>query len=199
MKYIIIKNLLPLMAFLAVFNFSAAQTVPSEDIQIKTALLAAPVEMKQGAMVYGYSPSGEFKAIRKGSNALVCLADDPNQKGFNVSCYQKDLDPFMARGRELKKEGKSYQEIFDTREAEVKSGKLEIPKGSILYVYSGKDEEVNWESGEVTNGSIRYVVYLPFETPETTGLPAKPDFAGQPWIMDPGTHRAHIMLTPPKN
>ncbi len=193
------KNLLVLFAFLAIATFSNAQKTPAADMQIKTALLAAPEEMKAGAKVYGYSPEGEFTELRKGTNALVCLADDPNQKGFNVSCYQKDLDPFMARGRELKKAGKSYQEIFDTREAEVKSGKLNIPKGSILYVYSGKDEDVNWENGEVTNGSIRYVVYLPFETPETTGLPAKPDFAGQPWIMDPGTHRAHIMLTPAKN
>lgn len=175
-----------------------AQPVPAESVQLKTAVMAAPAEMKDGAKVYGYSASGEFKVLKEGNNALVCLADDPKQKGFNVSCYQRDLDPFMARGRELKQQGKSYQEIFDIREQEVKAGKLFIPKGGTLYVYSAADEDVNWSTGEVKNGSIRYVVYLPFETPETTGLPARPEFAGQPWIMDPGTHRAHIMLTPPK-
>ena len=33
-------------------------------------------------------------------------------------------------------------------------------------------------------------------TAETTGLPTKPHVKGMPWIMDPGTHRAHIMVGP---
>ena len=49
-------------------------------------------------------------------NELICLADDPNQPGFNVSCYHKDLEPFMQRGRELKKQGLNDQQIFETRE-----------------------------------------------------------------------------------
>lgn len=137
--------------------------------------------------------------LRAAGNGLVCLADDPGSEGLSVACYQKDLDPFMARGRELKKEGKSGKEIFEIREEEVKSGKLTIPKGSILYVFTADAPQVNWETGEVADGYLRYVVYLPFETPETTGLPSKPDFAGQPWLMDPGTHRAHIMISPPRN
>ncbi|MEC7905826.1 MAG: hypothetical protein VYC82_01235 [Verrucomicrobiota bacterium] len=33
----------------------------------------------------------------------------------------------------------------------------------------------------------------------TTALPPAPAGPGAPWIMDAGTHRAHIMITPPKN
>ena len=55
------------------------------------------------------------------------------------------------------------------------------------------------ETGEVTKGYLRYVIYIPFATPESTGLPLAPSEPGMPWIMDPGTHRAHIMINPPQN
>jgi hypothetical protein len=162
-------------------------------------VLAAPADKREAAMVYGWSDKGEFTVLRKGTNEMVCIADDPNGKGFNVACYHKDMDPFMERGRELRKEGKTNQEIFQAREDEVKAGKLKIPHGSTLFVYSGPDEVMNKETGEVTGANLRYVVYIPFETSESTGLPLKPEAPGMPWIMDPGTHRAHIMINPLKN
>lgn len=104
----------------------------------------------------------------------------------------------MARGRELKAQGKTFQEIFDIREAEAKSGKLTMPKqASNLQVYSASAENYNSTTGEVTKGSFRYVVYIPWATAASTGLPTKPEAPGMPWIMDPGTHRAHIMINPP--
>lgn len=70
-----------------------AQTIPSAEVQIKTALLACPDEYKEKAMVYGYSPKGEFIVLRKGENEMICLADDPAQPGLNVSCYTKVWKP----------------------------------------------------------------------------------------------------------
>ena len=173
------------------------QNLPSKEVQIKTAVLAAPEALREKAMVYGYSEKGDLIVLRKGENEMVCLADDPNQAGLNVSCYHKDLEPFMIRGRELKKEGKSFQEIFDIRESEMKNKKLAIPQGATLYVFTAKDEQFNRSTGEVKDGNLRYVVYIPYATVESTGLPLKPEAPGMPWIMDPGTHRAHIMITPP--
>jgi hypothetical protein len=106
----------------------------------------------------------------------------------------------MERGRQLKKEGKSFQEIFDTREAEGKSGKLELPKnGATLFVFTAEDENYNPKTGEVKAAYLRYVVYVPWATSESTGLPLKSYAPGMPWIMDPGTHRAHIMINPQRN
>src|SRR5687768_13588618 len=120
----------------------AAQAVPSKEIQIKTAVLAAPLELREKAMVYGYNEKGEFSLLQTGSNEMVCIADDPAQSGFSVSCYHKDLEPFMARGRELKKQGKTQLDIFNMREAEVKEGKLFMPKQpSSLYVFSTAEEK----------------------------------------------------------
>jgi len=173
--------------------------MPDPSVRIKTAVLAAPEEFRDGATVLGVDANGEMVVLRKGTNEMICLADDPRQKGLNVSCYHRDLEPFMARGRALQKEGKSFQEIFDIREAEVKAGTLKMPKSpTTLFVYTAPDEKFNAETGEVTDGYLRYVVYIPYATAESTGLPLKPYAFGMPWIMDPGTHRAHIMINPPK-
>ena len=176
----------------------AQNNIAAPDAQIKAALLAAPAEKKDSATVYGFSATNELILLRKGSNELFCLADDPRQTGFSVACYHKDLEPFMQRGRILKKQGKSTQEIFDTREKEVKAGQLSMPKQSAsLFVYSAPAENYNNVTGEVKNGYLRYVVYIPYATAETTGLPLQPSGSSAPWLMHPGTHGAHIMINPP--
>ena len=191
---------LQVFLFLLSVTITAAAQPPSKEIQIKTALLAAPEEDRAAASVYGYSENNEFIILRKGTNEMVCLADDPAQNGLNVSCYHKDLDAFMERGRILKKEGKTTQQIFDIREKEAKAGKLKMPKNpATLFVYSADEDQYNKTTGEVSNGYLRYVIYIPYATAESTGLPLKPDVAGMPWLMDPGTHRAHIMISPAKN
>lgn len=184
--------------FVTLISSSALRAqIPSAEIQIKTAVLAAPADKRAEAMVYGYDSKGELVVLRKGTNEIICIADNPNQKGFSVSSYHKDLEPFMARGRELKAAGKTFQEIFDIREAEAKSGKLAMPKqASNLQVFSATDENYSPTTGEVKKGSFRYVVYIPWATAASTGLPTKPEAPGMPWIMDPGTHRAHIMIDP---
>jgi hypothetical protein len=194
------KNIFSIALLLLLAIPAFAQTIPSKEIQIKTALMAAPDEKRAGAMVYGYDAKGDWIVLRKGTNEMVCLADDPKSPGFNTSCYHTDLQPFMERGRQLKNEAKTAQQIFDIREAEAKSGKLKMPKnGATLFSLTAEAADYNSTTGEVKNTYLRYVVYIPWATPETTGLPLKAYAPGMPWIMDPGTHRAHIMINPPRD
>jgi hypothetical protein len=177
----------------------AQQKIPAPAVQVKAALLAAPSDKRDNATVYGYSASKQFVLLRKGSNEFICLADNPDEPGFEVACYQRDLEPFMQRGRELRKAGKKGRDVFNIREQEVKSGKLKMPtQPTTLYVYSAKAENYNTETGAVDSGSLRYVIYIPYATAESTGLPLKPEGPAMPWIMDPGTHGAHIMIIPPE-
>lgn len=172
------------------------EILPAE-IQIKTATLPAPEADKENAMVYGYNAEGEMVVLREGSNNLVCLADNPSKEGISVSCYSKKLEPFMKRGRELAAEGKNFKEKREIRGAEVASGKIEMPKDpSMTYIYFGSDDAYDKATGELSDGQFRYVIYTPFATPESTGLPVKPHEKGMPWLMDPGTFRAHIMIGP---
>ncbi len=175
--------------------------VPSTAIQIQTALLAAPADKREKATVLGYNEKGEFVELRKGTNEMICLADDPKVQGLSVAAYHQDLDPFMKRGRDLKFSGKSAKEASDLRDEEIKAGKLVMPwQPTTLYVYTAKAENYDASTGSIKDGFLRYVIYVPYATTESTGLPTKPDVAGMPWLMDPGSHRAHIMITPaPKN
>ena len=176
---------------------SSKNDLSSADVQIKSALLAAPPEKREGCTVYGYSNDTQFVLLRKGTNELICLADDPKAPDFSVACYVKELEPFMQRGRELRKQGINDKQLFDEREKEVKEGTLQMPKQpAALYVYSAKDKDFDRTTGEVKNGYLRYVIYIPYATAASTGLPEKPSADGMPWIMHPGTHGAHIMINP---
>ena len=164
---------------------------------IETALQAVPKSKRDSCTVKGYTETGEFVTYKEGTNEIICLADDPRKDGFSAASYHKSLEPFMARGRALKKEGKDGREIFKIREKEIKSGELKMgDKGTTLHVYYGPKAVYNPESGAVPSAEHRYVVYLPFETAESTGLPEMPMEPNHPWIMDPGTHKAHVMITP---
>jgi hypothetical protein len=171
--------------------------INSDEALIATALMAAPEESRAGCKVIGYNMAGEFVTLKEGDNEFICLADDPKKDGFSAACYHKDLEPFMARGRELKAEGKTAEEKFNIREEEIKAGTLEMGKaGSTLHLYYGTEVLYNPETSIVNGANYRYVVYMPWATSESTGLPEVPIAPNHPWIMNPGSHKAHIMITP---
>jgi len=186
-----------IILFFGLGMVSVNAQIPSKDVQIRTAVLPAPEKEKDAAMVYGYDEAGKLVVLREGTNNLVCLGDDPAKEGISVSCYSKKLEPFMARGRELNAQGKDFKERREIRGKEIADGTLFMPREpSMMYVYYGKQENYNPETGELKEGKFRYVIYTPYATTESTGLPDKPHAPGMPWLMDPGTHRAHIMVGP---
>lgn len=166
--------------------------------QIASAVLAAPEDRRAAATVLGYDSQGKVIELRKGTNDLVCLADKPGDARFSVACYHRDLEPFMARGRELESQGIAGSERNEKyRWKEVREGTLKMPKEPrMLYVLSGKGYDA--AAGSVTNAALRWVLYWPFATPESTGLTTK-GRRGEPWLMDAGTAGAHVMISPPSN
>ncbi len=187
-----------LFIILAAFiSFSCEAQIPEKEKQIAMAVQAAPPEKQGGATVLGYDENGELITLREGTNEMICVADDPNKEGISVVCYHADLKAFMDRGNALRKEWKRPDEIFAIREKEAIAGALKMPENpSTLHVLSGKEASWNPETKKLDNAKLRYVVYIPFATAESTGLPIRPMVPGGPWIMDPGTHRAHIMISP---
>ena len=174
----------------------AGAEVPPVEVQIKGAVLAAPEELREGAAVLGYKEEGKLVQIREGTNALICLATDPAKPTFNVACYHKDLEPFMARGRELLAQKVTGPKRNEVRFKEIADGKLPMPREPrTLYVLTGTGFDA--AAGKVQNPYLRWVVYVPFATPESTGLSTKASESA-PWLMAPGTAGAHIMINPPK-
>jgi hypothetical protein len=177
-------------------SLAVAADVPPPEVQIAGAVLAAPAELREGAMVIGYNPQGTQVKIREGKNEMVCLASDPAKAAFNVACYHKDLEPFMARGRELNAQKITGAKRTEMRFKEIEEGKLPMPREPrTLYVLTGKSYDA--AAGKVEEAYLRWVIYVPFATPQSTGLSTKAS-DGAPWLMAPGTAGAHIMINPPK-
>lgn len=184
------------MSMLAISWVAAAGDVPPAEAQIAGAVLAAPAELRDGAAVLGYDAHGGRVWLREGKNEMVCLASDPSKTAFNVACYHKDLEPFMARGRELLAQGVTGAERNQTRFQEIQDGKLRMPKEPrTLYVLTGSS--FDGATGKVQDPYLRWVIYVPFATAESTGLSTKP-VEGGPWLMSAGTAGAHIMISPPR-
>ncbi len=187
-----------LWASLALTPAVSSAQVPSADIQVAAATLAGPAGQRAGAAVLGFDSSGDLVELRKGSNELVCIADDPAREGFSVACYHQSLEPYMARGRELVSQGMTEgSERLQTRWQEAEEGVLAMPENpATLFVLTGSSYDP--DAGEVTDSYLRYVVYTPWATIESTGLPDAPMGPGSPWLMYPGTAGAHIMISPPR-
>ncbi|MCU1239226.1 MAG: hypothetical protein JWP63_7193 [Candidatus Solibacter sp.] len=177
-------------------SLAIAADVPPPEVQIAGAVLAAPAELREGAAVIGYNPHGAQVKIREGKNEMICLASDPAKTAFNVACYHKDLEPFMARGRELTAQKLTGAKRTETRFKEIEEGKLAMPREPrTLYVLTGTSFDP--ATGKVEGSYLRWVIYVPFATPQSTGLSTKAS-DGAPWLMSPGTAGAHIMINPPK-
>ncbi|HYP14077.1 MAG TPA: hypothetical protein VEQ63_09150 [Bryobacteraceae bacterium] len=182
--------------FLVLGSRAVAADIPPAEVQIAGAVLAAPAELREGAAVLGFDAEGKRVQIREGKNELICLAADPAKPTFEVDCYHKDLEPFMARGRELLAQKLTGAKRNEVRFKEVEDGKVPMPKEPrTLYVLTGT--KFDSATGTVENSYLRWVIYVPFATPQSTGLSTKASESA-PWLMSPGTAGAHIMISPPK-
>ncbi len=186
-----------LMVGTVCFRPSLAQSLSTEEA-IAAAVSPLPDEYQDGAEVRVMSDDG-WETVREQSNGMICLGDEPGDDRFHVACYHESMEPFMERGRELRAEGHDSESVEQIREEEARSGELEMPEQSAaLYSLTGPPDSFDSETGTVIGATPLYVVYMPYATTETTGLPAQAP-RGQPWLMNPGKPGAHIMLLGPES
>ena len=176
---------------------AVSPVVPSEAVQIATAVAPLPEEFRATADVLGYHAGVPgLVPLRPGEGPYVCLASVPGAETFHVACYHHSLEPFMARGRALRAAGVTGEQVDTVRYAEIEAGTLKMPEmPAALYSLTTKPENVDLATGVITGGQPLYVVYIPFATPQSTGISAKPA-PNAPWLMYPGTPKAHIMFVP---
>ena len=175
---------------------AAPAPIPPASIQVAQAVLPLPNDLRASATVLGYSPEGKLVALREGSGGMVCLANNPQQARWHVACYHKSLEPFMARGRELRTQGVTGEQVDSVRFREAKDGKLKLPtEPALLYSLTGAKDAYDAATNAAPTARPLFVVYMPYATSQSTGLSAVPA-QGTPWIMFPGTPKAHIMFVP---
>lgn len=171
-----------------------AKTVLPPSVQIAAAVLAAPQEFRAGSTVIGYDANARMVVLRKGSGPLTCLAPDPSVAQFHVACYHKSLEPFMARGRTLRAAG--VKEVDSARFADIKKGRLKMPTlPAALYTLTGPPGSFDPATSTAPTARPLFVIYVPNATGASLGISEKPA-ENIPWIMSPGTPRAHIMFVP---
>ena len=183
-------------ALIAASPAAAQRALPTVDQQIATAVLALPEIMRANATVMGWKTAGgKLEVLRQGTNGMICLAQFAVEEAFHVSCYHEGMDPFMARGRELRLQGITAPPKLDSiRYAEVREGKIKMPTQAALYQIFGNKNSWDAITGKLTDVRNLFVVYIPGATAETTGLSTAPQQTG-PWLMNAGTPKAHIMFT----
>ena len=165
---------------------------------VATAVLAAPEPYRAEAEVRAWTTDGGLAVLREGSNGLVCLADRPGDDAFSAACYHESLEPFMARGRDLRAQGVEGMERHERRWEEARAGTLPMPSGAaMVYNIGFPDEDVDPATADPTAVPRLHAIYIPGATAESTGLPTSGD-GGGPWLMWPGEPSAHVMvLVPP--
>ena len=133
----------------------------------------------------GYDSSGALGVLRKGSNEVNCLADNPKERGILGGVLSQGsravhgswprTDTAGLRGRE---------ERHRIRWKDVDEGRVAMPRGArMLYVLTGKGYDATRD--EVDEPYLRWVIYTPYATPESSGISASP--GDSPWLMFPGT------------
>ena len=150
---------------------------------ISQAIMPLPPALKAGATVVSVGENDQRTILRKGSNNMMCRADDP-APGFMVICYHKDLDTYWTLAAPVLADGASPKEERDYLLTAVKEGKLSPVRGGILYVLNGT---------YVENALPMSVIFIPNLTAETSGLSNVPN-QHQPWLMWGGTPLSHVMI-----
>ncbi len=145
------------------------------------------------AKILGYE-DGTLVVLREGTGAFICIADNPDDERFQVLCYHKSLEPYMARGRELRAEGITGKPGIEKRWEEIDAGELEMPRHpATLHQLFGSDPAAVTLENADSLGRLT-VIYMAYATVEETGLLGQPS-RGKPWLMYPGKPTSHVMIS----
>ncbi|HET9832033.1 MAG TPA: hypothetical protein VFP91_10000, partial [Vicinamibacterales bacterium] len=105
----------------AVTLFAVAQTPASSNSVIAGALVPLPEPLRAGATVVRLDADFRPIELRKGTNGMVCIADNPNDDRFDVRCYRDSFIQVVYRAFQL-----GYQVSGEKVETEIKAGTLAL-------------------------------------------------------------------------
>ena len=181
--------LIRFFTFLSFTLASAAGVIADEyggdeiSLLVKHAVMPLPPSLQAEATVVSVSVDGEKTTLRKGTNNMMCRADDPSP-GFTVICYHKDLDTYWTLASPILADGAAPDVERDFLLGEVDKGTLTPTRGGILYILNGTFVE---------NALPMSVIFIPNLTAAASGLANVPN-QHQPWLMWEGTPLSHVMI-----
>ena len=156
---------------------------------IAEAVRPLPEDLRANATVYRYDPtSGDRIVLRQGSNQVECQPKD--EEGF-TRCAPTANASRSDMSAKLRAQGMSDEDISATLETAEARG-LVNPRifGSLSYRLFDEPDRIQ----------LLWIISVPNATPEQLGMPTGSQrdnsLAGQgtPWMMNPGTPGAHLMI-----
>ena len=173
---------------------AAAQDLPATAAQIAGAVLAAPEDRRGGAMVLGWDAPVRWSRCGRQQRSGV-HGRQPEGRGLQRRLLPQGSRalhgprPRADRARRHRGHAAGRDALEGSRQQEARH-----PQGSGCWpLRTGKSFDA--ATGQVADAYTRWVLYVPHATGDTTGLATKPA-PGVPWLMDPGTAGAHIMISP---
>jgi hypothetical protein len=166
--------------------WSASGSAQAPAANVDTALLAAPRNARDAAMVIKWKADGTYDTIRPGTNRLVCYdqSGDPGEQPFAVQCTSVGNLERVKQNKEIeRKEADRTKREALFAEMEKAGTRVKPEFGSVFYSMSGKDQ---------ATARLHVTIAVPGATTASLGLPDNPKMGGA-WIMNAGTSTAHIM------
>jgi hypothetical protein len=156
---------------------------------VDKALLAAPGNTKNQAMVIKWKPADwTYDVLRKGSG-LVCFDKSglPGQRpAFSVECTNQGNLARAAQNMKFESEPDQAKRQAALDAAEKDGTRVKPEFGSVWYHLRGADQ---------ASANTHMTIAVPGATMASTGLPESPQAAkGGVWIMNAGTTTAHFMV-----
>ena len=169
--------------------------MPPAEQQIAAAVLPLPLPLREHATVVGYAPDMTLKVLRAGTNGMLCTGLRPGDAQFDVRCYQEAFIPLVRRIAQLRALPEAErQRIID---AEVKSGKLVLPKGPVAgYRMLGPATAYTAATNSAGPAIASWQsIHFPYRTAAEIGLPEEGTVSReQPYVMSSGTVWSHVMI-----
>ena len=154
--------------------------------EIDKALLAAPRNARDGAMVIKWKPDHTYDTLRPGTNTFVCYDQSglPSEQPFSVQCTSAKNLERVAQNRKFEVETDRTKRTAALEAAEKDGSRVKPEFGSVFYTLSGADQ---------ATARMHMTIAVPGATTASLGLPDNGKTGGA-WIMNAGTSTAHIMV-----
>tara|TARA_R100001377_G_scaffold76156_1_gene52948 strand:+ start:891 stop:1481 length:591 start_codon:yes stop_codon:yes gene_type:complete len=175
-------------AVLATFASGSLLAQSTEEL-IAEAVRPLPEDLRANATVFQYDPeSGDRIVLRQGNNQVECQPKD--EEGF-TRCTPTANASRSDMSAKLRAQGMSDEDVSATLETAEGRGLVNARIfGSMSYRLFDEPDRIQ----------LLWIISVPNATPEQLGMPtgAQRDNAlagrGTPWMMNPGTPGAHLMI-----
>jgi hypothetical protein len=153
---------------------------------IERALLAAPRQARDAAMVIKWKPDHTYDTLRPGTNRYVCYdqSGEPAEQPFSIQCTTVGNLERVAQNKKFEMMADRDARQAALNEAEKNGTRVKPEYGSPWYTFAGKDQ---------STARMHITIAVPGATTQSTGLPDNNKMGGA-WIMNAGTSTAHIMI-----